>query len=143
LETNKTRTIGDSLIGRASLGRSAIPGIWSHRFWRRRASYGDRAEAVPLCEFLQGDLVECIDDAPNRAESKVMPVYGGLYTVANVRPFADGFSVRLKELTPSCYGGGPCRCGDCGWDAGRFRKVYRPKDDLIARLKAAPVLETA
>ena len=42
--------------------------------------------------------------------------------------------MRLKELTPSCYLGGVCACGDCGWDAGRFRKVYRPNGELIAAL---------
>lgn len=63
-----------------------------------------------------------------------MPELGGLYTVASIRTVELGHSVRLKELTPSCHLGGVCACGDCGWDAARFRKVYRPSGGLIARL---------
>lgn len=63
-----------------------------------------------------------------------MPEWGGLYTVAGIRPVAGGHSVRLKELTPSCHLGGVCACGGCGWDAGRFCKVYRPGQGLLAFL---------
>ena len=35
--------------------------------------------------------------------------------------------------------GGPCACRACGWDAGRFRKIYRPNGSLIEEL-AKPVL---
>lgn len=85
-------------------------------------------------DFATGDIVECIDDIPSRPESQIMPDLGALYTVAGVRPAEGGRSVRLKELTPSCWRGGVCACGSCGWDAGRFRKVYRPDGGLIARL---------
>jgi hypothetical protein len=95
-----------------------------------------------LCDIARGDIVECVDDRPSRPESQIMPVLGALYTVASIRPVADGRSVRLVELTPSCHRGGLCACGDCGWDAGRFRKVYRPSGDLIASLKAALWCET-
>lgn len=90
-----------------------------------------------MCDFITGDIVECVDDRPNRSESRVMPDLGGLYTVAGVRPVGEGLSVRLKELTPTCHAGGPCACGGCGWDAGRFRKIYRPKAELIASIVAA------
>jgi hypothetical protein len=90
-----------------------------------------------LCNFTTGDIVECIDDTPSRPESQIMPDLGALYTVASIRPVEGGLSVRLKELTPSCHLGGVCACGGCGWDAGRFRRVYRPSGDLIAKIKAA------
>jgi hypothetical protein len=89
-----------------------------------------------LSDFLTGDIVECIDDRPAFTESKVMPVLGGLYTISDIKPVEDGHSVRLKELQPSCYFGGPCACGGCGWDAGRFRKVHRPRAEFIAELLA-------
>lgn len=85
-------------------------------------------------DLTTGDIVECIDDTAARPESQIMPVLGTLYTIASIRPVGDGRSVRLKELTPSCYLGGVCACGDCGWDAGRFRKVYRPSKDLLVQL---------
>lgn len=85
-----------------------------------------------MSDFATGDIVECIDDTPSRPESQIMPDLGGLYTVTSIRPVEDGRSVQLKELTPSCHLGGVCACGDCGWDAGRFRKVYRPNPDLFA-----------
>jgi hypothetical protein len=87
-----------------------------------------------MCDFTTGDIVECVDDRPVRAESQVMPDLDVLYTITSIRPVDDGHSVRLKELTPSCYLGGPCACGHCGWDSGRFRKVYRPKAGLIESL---------
>jgi hypothetical protein len=95
-----------------------------------------------LSDLSTGDIVECVDDTPSRPESQVMPVLGGLYTIAGIRPCGDGHSVRLKALTPSCHLGGLCACGDCGWDAGRFRKIYRPDGELIARLKAVLRCET-
>ncbi|HEX5265093.1 MAG TPA: hypothetical protein VFW13_16300 [Phenylobacterium sp.] len=85
-----------------------------------------------MSDIKSGDIVECIDDTPRRAESQVMPAWGALYTVTALRALEDGASVRLKELTPTCYLGGPCRCGECGWDIGRFRKVYRPGPELLA-----------
>jgi hypothetical protein len=90
-----------------------------------------------VCDLIAGDIVECVDDRPGRPESRVMPDLGGLYTITGVRPVGEGHSVRLKELAPSCHSGGPCACGNCGWDAARFRKVYRPNDTLIARLVVA------
>lgn len=95
-----------------------------------------------MSDIRSGDYVECIDDVPYRPESKVMPALGGLYTVASVRAIDGAGSVRLKELTPSCHRGGPCGCGECGWDAGRFRKVYRPGGWLVEELNK-PVLEDA
>ena len=92
-----------------------------------------------MCDFTALDLVECIDDQPARPETTVMPQMGRLYTVDCVRPVGDGHSVRLIELDPTCHLGGTCACGDCGWDARRFRKVYRPRstvESLSAVLKA-------
>ena len=88
-------------------------------------------------DFITGDIVECVDDRPRRPESEVMPDLGGLYTIDSIRPVGDGLSVRLRELTPTCHVGGPCACGGCGWDAGRFRKIYRPKPELIAQIVVA------
>lgn len=90
--------------------------------------------STTLSEISAGDIVECIDDTPSRPESQIMPDLGALYTVTNIRPAGDGHSVRLKELTPSCHRGGVCACHQCGWDAGRFRKVYRPNGEFIASL---------
>ena len=90
--------------------------------------------ASSVSEIRRGDVVECVDDVPLRVESAVMPVRGQLYTVTGIRPADDGHSVRLKELFPTCYRGGPCACGDCGWDARRFRKILRPDERFLARL---------
>jgi hypothetical protein len=87
-----------------------------------------------LTDISRGDIVECIDDRPSWPETRVMPDLGALYSVTSIRPVAGGRSVRLKELTPTCHLGGPCACGECGWDSGRFRKVYRPSVDLIIGL---------
>jgi hypothetical protein len=89
---------------------------------------------VALSDLANGDIVECVDDTPSRPESQIMPDLGGLYTITSIRPIDGGHSVRLKELAPTCFLGGVCACGHCGWDAGRFRKVYRPSGDLIASL---------
>ena len=89
-----------------------------------------------MSSFATGDIVECVDDTPSRPESQIMPDLGALYTITSIRRVGDGHSVRLKELTPSCHLGGVCACGDCGWDAGRFRKIYRPDPELIAILTA-------
>ncbi len=95
-----------------------------------------------MSDIAVGDIVECVDDTPSRPESQVMPILGGLYAVASIRPVGDGRSVRLRELLPSCHLGGPCACGDCGWDAGRFRKVYRPSAELFEALMRAVEDET-
>ena len=87
-----------------------------------------------MSDIAAGDIVECIDDRPSRPETQVLPDLGNLYTVSSIRPLGDGHSVRLRELTPTCFLGGRCACGDCGWDAGRFRKIYRPGAGLLARL---------
>ncbi|MBA4012223.1 MAG: hypothetical protein C0481_10195 [Phenylobacterium sp.] len=87
-----------------------------------------------MSDISTGDIVECIDDTPSRPESQIMPDLGALYTVTSIRPVSDGRSVQLKELTPSCHLGGVCACGHCGWDAGRFRKIYRPNGEFIAAL---------
>lgn len=87
-----------------------------------------------MSDIAAGDMVECIDDTPALVESRVMPELGALYVVTSIRPAGDGHSVRLKELTPSCHLGGPCACGGCGWDAGRFRKVHRPVPGVFAGL---------
>lgn len=100
-------------------------------------------QIAPMNDLTRGDIVECIDDVPSRPESQIMPDLGGLYTITDIRPVGDGQSVRLKELTPSCHLGGVCACGDCGWDAGRFRKIYRPSADLIESLLAGlPEVQT-
>lgn len=87
-----------------------------------------------MCDLLPNDIVECIDDRAQRPESTTMPTQGQLYRIQRVSAVGDGHSVRLFELIPTCYRGGPCACGGCGWDAGRFRKVYRPDQRAIARL---------
>jgi hypothetical protein len=78
------------------------------------------------------DVVKCIDNTPIHKQSKTMPSLGRTYTVESVRAVGDGFSVRLVELTPDCYKGGPCECGCCGWDAGRFRRVPTVDRDRLA-----------
>jgi len=87
-----------------------------------------------MADFKPSDIVECIDDTRRCAETRVMPQLGQLYTITKVRAVGDGQSVRVRELIPTCYMGGPCDCGECGWDAGRFRKVYRPTSELIEAL---------
>ena len=87
-----------------------------------------------MSDIQNGDIVECIDDKPRHAESQVMPIWGALYTVTKMRTVQGAGSVRLKELTPTCYLGGACGCGQCGWDVGRFRKVYRPGPGLLESL---------
>jgi hypothetical protein len=89
-----------------------------------------------MCRFKSNDFVECIDDRPLNKQITTMPQLGRLYTVASIRAVTGGWSVRLNELTPDCYRGGPCRCGHCGWDSTRFRKVYRPRDANLADLRA-------
>lgn len=96
----------------------------------------ERLGFIAVCDFVAGDIVECVDARPSRPESLVMPELGSLYAVESTRPVGAGVSVRLRELTPTCHAGGPCACGDCGWDARRFRKVYRPKAELIASVVA-------
>jgi hypothetical protein len=87
-----------------------------------------------MTDIEAGDIVKCIDDTPSLPQSQVMPELGALYTVASILAVGDGCSVRLRELTPSCYRGGVCACGGCGWGEHRFEKFYRPNPDLIARL---------
>lgn len=102
-----------------------------------------------MCEFKAFDIVECIDDRPVHRQSRTMPAAGHLYRIQAVRRVGDGYSVRLLELTPDCYRGGPCSCGSCGWDSGRFRLAYRPGDKLAlfhemlrgSELHKAPVSE--
>ncbi len=79
-----------------------------------------------MLDLKPGDYVECIDNHPDFPISTIMPDLDRLYTVENLRFIAGGYSVRLNELAPGCYQGGPCTCGNCGWDARRFRRVYRP-----------------
>jgi hypothetical protein len=79
-----------------------------------------------MLDLRPGDYVECVDNQPDIPISMIMPNIDRLYTVEDVRFVAGGYSVRLNELAPSCYLGGSCTCGDCGWDARRFRRVYRP-----------------
>lgn len=87
-----------------------------------------------MTDITAGDIVKCIDDTASRPESQIMPDLDRLYVVSSIRPVGDGHSVRLRELTPNCHLGGVCACGQCGWDAGRFRRLYRPDPDLIASL---------
>lgn len=79
-----------------------------------------------MSDLKPGDYVECIDNHPDFPISTIMPDTDRLYTVEDVRFIAGGYSVRLNELAPGCYRGGSCTCGRCGWDARRFRRVYRP-----------------
>jgi hypothetical protein len=87
-----------------------------------------------MTDIAAGDVVKCIDDTPTRPESRIMPDPSTLYIVDSIRPVGDGWSVRLRELAPSCHQGGACACGGCGWDAARFRRIYRPDPNLIANL---------
>jgi hypothetical protein len=86
-------------------------------------------------QFQPGDMVECVDDTPFPWSARTMPVRGALYTVS--QPGTDGRGrpiVHLRELTPE---------RGCGYLSHRFRKVYRPSADLIAKLTAEPVLPEA
>jgi len=79
-----------------------------------------------MLDLRSGDYVECIDNRPLFPISTIMPDIDRLYTVEDIRFIAGGYSLRLNELDPSCQLGGTCTCGNCGWDARRFRRVYRP-----------------
>jgi hypothetical protein len=92
-----------------------------------------------MSQFQSADVVECIDDTPIHSETRVMPRLGERYTVTRTRQVGDGWSVRLLELHPTCHLGGPCRCGDCGWDAARFRKCEPLEDVEQAEVKGEPV----
>jgi hypothetical protein len=85
-----------------------------------------------MCDLKPLDIVECIDDSPILKQSTTMPQAGRLYRVQSVRRVGDGFSVRLLELTSECHLGGPCHCGSCGWDSGRFRRVAHQSEDRLA-----------
>jgi len=89
-----------------------------------------------MCDLRALDVVECIDDTPVLKQSAVMPKAGHLYRVQSVRRVGDGFSVRLFELSPKCHLGGPCNCGNCGWDSGRFRLAHRREEDKLSILCA-------
>lgn len=92
-----------------------------------------------MSRFQSADVVECIDDTPVHPESRIMPRMGERYTVTRTRQVGDGWSVRLLEIHPTCHAGGPCRCGDCGWDSSRFRKCE--PDEAIERTAAKSVPE--
>ena len=87
-----------------------------------------------MCDLKTSDFVECIDNKPAGRKRRTMPELGRFYTIESVRPVGDGYSVRLNELAPDCRKGGVCKCRKCGWDSGRFRKVYRPSPEKIAVL---------
>lgn len=89
-----------------------------------------------MCDLKTSDYVECIDNRPTSRTDRTMPELGRLYTVESVRRVSGGYNIRLNELSPDCYRGGSCSCGHCGWDAERFRKIYRPKEKNIAQLRA-------
>lgn len=91
-----------------------------------------------MSRFQSADVVECIDDTPVHLETRVMPRLGERYTVTRTRAVGDGWSVRLLELHPTCHLGGPCRCGDCGWDSSRFRKCEPLEETERVRAIAAP-----
>ena len=94
-----------------------------------------------MSDLRPGDYVECIDNRPQFPISTIMPEIDRLYTVEDVRFIAGGYSIRLNELAPNCYLGGHCTCGDCGWDARRFRRVYRPDPsnlELFEAMLASP-----
>ena len=88
---------------------------------------------MPMCDLRAFDIVECVDDTPVLKESQTMPEAGHLYRIRSVRKIGNGYSVRLLELTPDCHLGGPCSCGHCGWDSGRFRLTHRP--DKLAKFR--------
>lgn len=85
-----------------------------------------------MFDMRPGDYVECVDNRPQISLSTTMPELDRLYTVESVRAVDGGHSVRLNELAPTCHQGGPCRCGECGWDARRFKRVYRPDSRKLA-----------
>ena len=95
-----------------------------------------------MSDLKPGDYVECIDNRPQFPISTIMPEVDRLYTVEDVRFVAGGYSIRLNELAPNCFRGGICTCGDCGWDARRFRRVYRPdaqKLELFTAMLDSPM----
>jgi hypothetical protein len=91
---------------------------------------------LKMLDLMPGDYVECIDNRPIFSISEIMPDTDRLYTVEDVRLIAGGYSLRLNELAPSCHMGGTCTCGDCGWDARRFRRVYRPDSRHLEPFRA-------
>lgn len=88
-----------------------------------------------MCDLQALDVVECIDATPVLKQSKTMPQLGRLYRVQSVRKIGDGYSVRLFDVTPECHLGGPCNCGNCGWDSRRFRRVQGPEKDRLTVLR--------
>jgi hypothetical protein len=70
-----------------------------------------------MLDLQPGDYVECIDNCPR-------------FSISTIMPEGD------RELAPSCCLGGTCTCGDCGWDARRFRRVYRPEARKLELFKA-------
>jgi hypothetical protein len=92
--------------------------------------------------FKANDLVECIVEAPIGDRDGTMPRTGRRYTVESVHRDGGVETLRLVGQTPSCRHGGACACGECGWDARLFRRVYRPKDanlDVFREMLDAPV----
>src|SRR5436309_4993728 len=112
----------------AALDQTANSALTIHALRRFVANYG----YLGMCDLQALDVVECIDDSPVLKQSTVMPEAGRFYRVQSVRRVGDGFSIRLFELTPGCHRGGPCNCGNCGWDSRRFRRVARQHQDRLA-----------
>jgi hypothetical protein len=99
-------------------------------------------------QFQPGDMVECVDAAPMAQAYPAGLIVGALYTVRDIylkNVFADGSEkagcgLVLEEPSAAWT----TWCGlPGGWNAVRFRKIYRPSADLIAKLLAEPVLPDA
>jgi hypothetical protein len=92
-------------------------------------------------QFQPGDMVECVDTrppvplSPTRVHDVSLLSKGALYTVTRVGLSPKG----LRELFIDVTG----KRGPRGYHPDRFRRVYRPSADLIAKLTAEPVLPEA
>jgi hypothetical protein len=85
-----------------------------------------------------GDFVQCVDDSPAAWTGQKLLVAGRVYRVRSVETDTEapdgrvgpGVTVDGLRLPPSDNGRETC------WRLSRFRQIYRPKSDLIARLLA-------
>lgn len=93
-------------------------------------------------DFQRGDLAECIDASfdPERSlpwEDGAEPIEGAVYTVD-----ALGYSHGAVKLYFKDLHRGPAAIAAFGFDPGyaaqRFRRVYRPKAELLTNLMKAP-----
>jgi hypothetical protein len=98
--------------------------------------FGSLRTSKAMSHLQPGDYVECIDNRRQFRMSMIMPELDQLYTVESASYVAGGYSIRLNELAPACHKGGICICGSCGWDARRFKRVYRPDPRNLAPFRS-------